>query len=147
MKTLKYGDPTDPSVSIRGVINEKQLRGHLALIETARKEGACELLGGVSNRQVLPPHVFAGVTKDMAIAQDEIFGPIAPPIIKVKEEKEALHVANQAEYGLSPGRLQRREEQRARAVRWRLDLAQIYPRSLGDHPTFRCVLFVLVEVK
>jgi acyl-CoA reductase-like NAD-dependent aldehyde dehydrogenase len=36
----------------------------------------------------------------MAIAQDEIFGPIAP-IIKVKDEEEALHVANQTEYGLS----------------------------------------------
>jgi aldehyde dehydrogenase (NAD+) len=38
----------------------------------------------------------------MAIAQDEIFGPIAP-IIKVKGEVEALHVANQTEYGLSSG--------------------------------------------
>jgi acyl-CoA reductase-like NAD-dependent aldehyde dehydrogenase len=52
-------------------------------------------LGGSPDRQVLPPHVFAGVTNDMAIAQDEIFGPIAP--IKM----EALHVANQTEYGLS----------------------------------------------
>jgi aldehyde dehydrogenase (NAD+) len=42
-----------------------------------------ELLGGVPDRQVLPPHVFAGVTNDMAIAQDEIFGPTAP-IIQVK---------------------------------------------------------------
>ena len=36
----------------------------------------------------------------MPIAQDEIFGPIAP-IIKVKDEEEALHVANQTEFGLS----------------------------------------------
>ena len=41
---------------------------------------------------MLPPHVFAGVTSDMAIAQDEIFGPVAPII---KDEREALHVANQ----------------------------------------------------
>src|SRR5579863_9883693 len=91
VKTLKYGDPTDPSVSIGPVINEKQLRGHLARIEGARKEGARELLGGLPDRQVLPPHIFAGVTNDMPIAQDEIFGPIAP-IIKVKDEEEALHV-------------------------------------------------------
>src|SRR5260370_12637694 len=100
VKTLKYGDPSDPSASIGPVINEKQLRGHLARIEGVRKEGARELLGGAPDRQVLPPHVFAGVTNDMAIAQDEIFGPIAP-IIKVKDEEEALHVANQTEYGLS----------------------------------------------
>jgi aldehyde dehydrogenase (NAD+) len=43
VKTLKHGDPNDPSVSIGPVINEKQLRGHLARIECARKEGAREL--------------------------------------------------------------------------------------------------------
>src|SRR5260370_19596205 len=85
VKTLKYGDPSDPSVSIGPVINEKQLRGHLARIEGVRKEGARELLGGAPDRQVLPPHVFAGVTNDMAIAQDEIFVPIAP-IIKLEDE-------------------------------------------------------------
>src|SRR5260370_12203020 len=100
LKTSKYGDPSDPSVSIGPVINEKQLRGHLARIEGARKEGARELLGGLPDRQVLPPHVFAGVTNEMAIAQDEIFGPIAP-IIKVKDEEEALQVANHTAYRLS----------------------------------------------
>jgi hypothetical protein len=49
----------------REVINEKQLRGHLARIEGAQKEGARELLGGVPDRQVLPPHVFAGVTNPL----------------------------------------------------------------------------------
>ena len=39
VKTLKFGDPSDPSVSIGPVINEKQLRGHLARIQAARKEG------------------------------------------------------------------------------------------------------------
>src|SRR5260370_42045004 len=78
VKTLKYGDPSDPSVSIGPVINEKQLRGHLARIDGARKEGARELLGGVTDRQGMRPHVLAGVTNDMAIARDEIFCPIAP---------------------------------------------------------------------
>jgi aldehyde dehydrogenase (NAD+) len=45
VKMLKYGDPSDPSVSIGPVINEKQLSGHLARIDGARKEGARELLG------------------------------------------------------------------------------------------------------
>jgi aldehyde dehydrogenase (NAD+) len=35
VKTLKYGDPKDPSVSIGPVINEKRLRGHLTRIEAA----------------------------------------------------------------------------------------------------------------
>src|SRR5260370_30688245 len=116
VKTLKCGDPSDPSVTIGPVINEKQLRGHLARIEGARKEGARELLGGLPDRQVLPPHVFAGVTNDMTIAQAEIFGPIAP-IIKVNDEEEALHVANQTEYCLSSARFTRH---RARCVRFAL---------------------------
>jgi aldehyde dehydrogenase (NAD+) len=42
-----------------------QLSGHLARIEGARKQGARELLGGPPDHQVLPPHVLAGVTKDV----------------------------------------------------------------------------------
>ena len=87
-----------------------------ARIEGARKAGARELLGGLPDHQVLPPHVFVGVTNDMAIAQDEIFGPIAP-IIKVKDEEEAVHVANQTEYGLSSAVFTRDRE---RGVRFAL---------------------------
>jgi aldehyde dehydrogenase (NAD+) len=135
VKTLKYGDPSDPSVSIGPVINEKQLRGHLARIEGARKEGARELLGGLPDRQVLPPHVFAGVTNDMAIAQDEIFGPIAP-IIKAKDEEEALHVANQTEYGLSSAVFTRDRERGVRfALRVEAGMTHVNDHSVDDTPT------------
>src|ERR1700730_1331258 len=135
VKTLKYGDPGDPSVSIGPVINEKQLRGHLARIEGARKEGAYELLGGVPDRQVLPPHVFAGVTNDMAIAQDEIFGPIAP-IIKVKDEKEALHGANQTEYSMSSVlSTQDRERGVNFALRVEAGMTHVNDHSVDDTPT------------
>jgi aldehyde dehydrogenase (NAD+) len=135
VKTLKYGDPSDPSVSIGPIINEKQLRGHLARIEGAQKDGARELLGGVPDRQVLPPHVFAGVTNDMAIAQDEIFGPIAP-IIQVKDEKEALHVANQTEYGLSSAVFtQDRERGVNFALRVEAGMTHVNDHSVDDTPT------------
>jgi aldehyde dehydrogenase (NAD+) len=135
VKTLKYGDPSDPSVSIGPVINEKQLRGHLVRIECARKEGARELLGGSPDRQVLPPHVFAGVTNDMAIAQDEIFGPIAP-IIKVKDEEEALHVVNQTEYGLSSAVFTRDRERGVRfALQVEAGMTHVNDHSVDDTPT------------
>src|SRR6266852_4371570 len=135
VKTLKYGDPSDPSVSIGPVINEKQLRGHLASIEGAQKDGALELLGGVPDRQVLPPHVFAGVTNDMAIAQDEIFGPIAP-IIKVKDEEEALHVANQTEYGLSSAVFTRDRERGVKfALQVEAGMTHVNDHSVDDTPT------------
>jgi aldehyde dehydrogenase (NAD+) len=135
VKTLKYGDPSDPSVSIGPVINEKQLSGHLARIEGARKEGARQLLGGLPNRQVLPPHVFAGVTNDMAIAQDELFGPIAP-IIKVKDEDEALYVANQTEYGLSSAVFTRDRDRGVRfALRVEAGMTHVNDHSVDDTPT------------
>jgi len=122
-------------VSIGPVINEKQLRGHLARIESARKEGARELLGGLPDRQVLPPHVFVGVTNDMAIAQDEIFGPIAP-IIKVKDEEEALHVANQTEYGLSSAVFTRDRERGVRfALQVEAGMTHVNDHSVDDTPT------------
>jgi aldehyde dehydrogenase (NAD+) len=135
VKTLKCGDPSDPSVSIGPVINEKQLRAHLARIEGARKEGARELLGGSPDRQVLPPHVFADVTNDMAIAQDEIFGPIAP-IIRVTDEEEALHVANQTEYGLSSAVFTRDHERGVRfALRVEAGMTHVNDHSVNDTPT------------
>jgi acyl-CoA reductase-like NAD-dependent aldehyde dehydrogenase len=135
VKTLKYGDPSDPSVSIGPVINEKQLRGHLARIEGARKAGARELLGGLPDRQVLPPHVFAGVTNDMTIAQDEIFGPIAP-IIKVKDEEEALQIANQTEYGLSSAVFTQDRERGVRfALRVEAGMTHVNDHSVDDTPT------------
>jgi aldehyde dehydrogenase (NAD+) len=84
---------------------------------------------------VLPPHVFSGVTNDMAIAQDEIFGPIAP-IIKVKDEEEALHVANQTEYGLSSAVFTRDRERGVRfALRVEAGMTHVNDHSVDDTPT------------
>jgi aldehyde dehydrogenase (NAD+) len=135
VKTLKYGDPKDPSVSIGPIINRKQLDGHLARIEGARKTGARQLLGGEADRQVLPPHVFAGVTNDMPIAQDEIFGPIAA-IIRVRNEDEALMVANQTEYGLSSAVFTRDRERGVRfALRVEAGMTHVNDHSIDDTPT------------
>ena len=58
------------------------------------------MTGGAPEGQVLPPHVFADVTNDLPVSQEEMFGPIAP-IIKVAGDAEALRVANNTQYGLS----------------------------------------------
>jgi aldehyde dehydrogenase (NAD+) len=100
VSTLKYGDPNDADTAIGPVINSQQLTGMLEHMKKARNEGARQLLGGLPNGLVLPPHVFADVTNDMTIARVETFGPIAP-IIKVSGDAEALAVANDTEYGLS----------------------------------------------
>jgi aldehyde dehydrogenase (NAD+) len=128
VKGLKYGDPSDPSVSIGPIISQKQLKRHLEHIAGARASGARELTGGAPQGQVLPPHVFADVTNDMPVAQEEMFGPIAP-IIKVSGEAEALRVANDTQYGLSSCIFTR---DRARGVRFALGV-EARMTHVNDH--------------
>ncbi len=97
---LKYGNPNDSATAIGPVINARQMEAHIKHIESARAEGARQVLGAEPQGLVLPPHVFVDVNNDMRIAQEETFGPIAP-IIKVSGEAEALRVANGTPYGLS----------------------------------------------
>lgn len=100
VSALKYGDPSFADTVVGPVINPKQLAGLLHKIETAKQEGATVLVGGEPQGNVLPPHVFGNVTADMEIAREEIFGPLVG-IQSAKDEKHALELANQSEYGLS----------------------------------------------
>lgn len=135
VKTLKYGDPNDPGVAIGPIINERQMRGHLARIEAAKAAGASQILGGAPEGQVLPPHVFVGVTNDMALAQEEIFGPIAP-IIRVQDEEEALRVANATEFGLSSAVFTRDVERGVRfALRVEAGMTHVNDHSVDDTRT------------
>lgn len=100
VRDLKYGDPNLPETLIGPVINRTQLEGLQKKLQEVAATGARKLVGGDAEGLVLPPHVFADVTNDMSLARDEIFGPIAP-IIRVRDEEEALAIANATEYGLS----------------------------------------------
>ena len=100
VRGLKVGDPNDPQTVIGPVISKKQLDRLLAMIELAHASGARELLGGAPKGLMLPPQIFDRVTSDMPLAQNEIFGPIAP-VIRAKDEADALRIANDVESGLS----------------------------------------------
>lgn len=100
VRKLKVGDPSQPEIEIGPIINQKQLDGLVKRIDEANREGAREVAGGKPERLLLPPHVFADVRNDMSIAQNELFGPIAP-VIKARDEADALRIANATEYGLS----------------------------------------------
>ena len=135
VKELKSGNPQDPDVTIGPIINQKQLRSHLDRIEEAKAAGARQVVGGDVQGQVLPPHVFVDVENDMKIAQDELFGPIAP-IIKVQDEAEALRVANDTEFGLSSAVFTR---DRDRGVEFALGIdagmTHVNDHSVDDTPT------------
>jgi aldehyde dehydrogenase (NAD+) len=135
VRGLQYGDPNDPAVSIGPIINRKQMKAHLAHIEGARSAGARMVAGGNPEGQVLPPHVFVGVHNDMLIAQDEMFGPIAP-IIKANGEEEALALANDTQYGLSSAVFTRDRERGVRfALRVHAGMTHVNDHTVDDTPT------------
>lgn len=99
-RALKVGDPSQPDTFVGPVVNEDQADGVMELIQKAKDEGAECRLGGDRDGLVIPPHVFVDVAEDSCLCTNEIFGPVAP-IIRAKNEEDALRLANRTEYGLS----------------------------------------------
>lgn len=99
-KNLKVGDPNSYETNIGPLINGRQVQQTKNRIEEARAQGLNEVLRGTIDGQLVSPHVFANVANESQLAQSELFSPVAP-IIKAKNEEEALRMANDTEYGLS----------------------------------------------
>jgi aldehyde dehydrogenase (NAD+) len=134
VSTLKCGNPADPDTVIGPVINQHQLQHMLELMQQARDAGAQQIFGGNPEGLVLPPQVFTNVTNDMPIAKFETFGPIAP-IIKVDGDEEALHVANDTEYGLSSAVFTRNESRGLRfALHLEAGMTHINDATVDDSP-------------
>ncbi len=100
IRTLRCGDPNDPRTAVGPIINEHQLVDLLQRIEKAKQSGAEQLTGGKPDGNVLPPHLFVGVEPAWPIARDENFGPLLP-VLKARDERHALELANDTDYGLS----------------------------------------------
>ncbi len=100
--SLSLGDPSDPSIQIGPLINDEQVRRVDAHVQDAIEHGARLLAGGTHEARLYRPTVLADVTPAMRIYHEETFGPTAS-VIAVRDEHEALEVANDTSYGLSSG--------------------------------------------
>lgn len=106
--TAKTGDPFAEDTTHGPQVSEVQYNKVLSYVETAKKEGAKLELGGESAQKGLSngkgyfiqPTIFSNVTRDMTIFQEEVFGPLVA-ITLFKDEKEAIKLANDSEYGLA----------------------------------------------
>jgi aldehyde dehydrogenase (NAD+) len=102
----KTGDPRQEATMLGPVVSELQFKKIQALIEVGIKEGAALVTGGTGRPEGLDrgyyvkPTIFGGVRNDMAIAREEIFGPVLT-ILPYKTEEEAIAIANDTVYGLS----------------------------------------------
>lgn len=105
MKTLRVGHSLDAAATLGPVISQPQLDKVLSYIDVGRDEGAELLCGGqrlegeLENGYFLEPSVFGGVTNEMRIAREEIFGPVLS-ILPFDDVDEAIAIANDSEYGL-----------------------------------------------
>ncbi len=105
-KTLKIGNAINFDTEFGPVISRDHRDKILNAIEQGKKEGAKILCGGkipdVSDAKgfYIEPTVFGDVKNSMLIAQEEIFGPVLS-VIRFKDEKEAVEIANDSKYGLA----------------------------------------------
>ncbi len=106
---IKVGDPLDTASEMGPVNSEGHYRHVVALIESAREQGAKLLTGGerpegeeFERGYWIRPTVFGDVTMDMRIARDEVFGPVLS-VLRWSDTSEAIEMANGTEYGLTAG--------------------------------------------
>ncbi|MFD7709049.1 aldehyde dehydrogenase family protein [Streptomyces sp. NPDC059785] len=117
----KYGERIGPVVNAR---QQQRVRGY---IEKGVAEGARLVAGGPEAPReqgyYVSPTVFADVTPDMTIAQEEIFGPVLT-VLRYEDEEDALRIANGTVYGLA-GAVWAGDEAEAVAFARRLDTGQV----------------------
>jgi aldehyde dehydrogenase (NAD+) len=105
---VTFGDPFDPAVLASPLINAKQLDRVLGYIQRGQEDGARLVTGGtrlegdLASGNFVAPTIFADVSNDMAIARDEIFGPVLS-VVPFDDEEEAVRLAIDTEYGLGAG--------------------------------------------
>ena len=97
---LKVGDPKEPDTVIGPLINRQQFELVRKSVEAAVKAGARILCGGKSEGLCYYPTVLTEVRPGTPFSTEETFGPVVS-VIEVKDEEEAVAVANETMYGLS----------------------------------------------
>jgi acyl-CoA reductase-like NAD-dependent aldehyde dehydrogenase len=105
-RKMTPGDPLDPKTRLGAVASKKQLETDLRYIDIAKREGAQLVAGGdradigTGKGYFLQPTIFDGVTPEMTIAREEIFGPVLATI-EFADVDEAIARANASTYGLA----------------------------------------------
>ncbi len=104
-QAITVGNPLDLTSDAGAVASETQLAQNLRFVDAAAAAGATLKAGGARMHEetggsYMAPTVFADVTSDMEIAQEEVFGPVVG-VMRFEDEADALQIANSTIYGLS----------------------------------------------
>jgi aldehyde dehydrogenase (NAD+) len=105
----KIGDPMLKETNVGPVTTPPQYKKVIDYINIAKSEGAKCIMGGKpytgegsKGNQFVEPTIFTGVTNDMRIAQEEVFGPVLSGI-PFENEEEAINIGNDVNFGLAAG--------------------------------------------
>ena len=117
----KIGNAEEATTEIGPLVAKRQLDLLVSQVEDAKAKGAKVLAGGHSLEGKLggaffEPTVLTGITKDMRVWNEEVFGPVLP-LVSFKTEREATELANQTAYGLGAYVFTKDEERAKRASR------------------------------
>lgn len=106
-RRLQPGDPLDPKTRLGALVSARQRETVLGYVETGREEGAEVVTGGETasvdgKGHFMHPTILDRVSNDMAVAREEIFGPVLVTIA-FDDVEEAIAQANASIYGLAAG--------------------------------------------
>jgi acyl-CoA reductase-like NAD-dependent aldehyde dehydrogenase len=135
-KTIRIGNPVDPSVQLGPVVSKRQQARVLEYIRIGLEEDQARLVAGgsvpadpaLANGFFVEPTVFADVTPKMRIFQEEVFGPFVS-VSKFATEEEAIAMANDSAFGLA-GAIRTGNVTRAHRVAARLKCGIVW---INDH--------------
>lgn len=103
---VKVGDPLDPATQVGAIITPQHLDKIGGYVAGASEGGATVAFGGgaldLGMGQFMAPTILSGVTADMAVAREEVFGPVLS-VLTFETREEAIRIANSIDYGLSAG--------------------------------------------
>jgi len=137
-ESFQPGDPMEMTTKLGPMISEAQRERVRGYIQTGVEEGATLVTGGAEAPDGLDtgyfvrPTVFADVSNDMTIAQEEIFGPVLS-IITYQDEDDAVRIANDTLYGLHAG-VYGGDKEHAKEVGRRVEAGQVDINGQGFNP-------------
>ena len=133
-KKMQPADPLDPKTRMGAIVSQEQMQTVLGYIEAGKQEGAKLLAGGgrvslEGKGFFIEPTVFGGVSNDMKIAREEIFGPVLAALT-FDDIDQVIHEANRNQYGLAAA-VWTRDVKKAHLVSRQLKAGTVWINTYG----------------